>query len=75
MLWIIAFNAILLLLGAGIVKGLVPIKFLRGLIDGLHATIGISTPTERQTRWVIAFWIAFLLVMVDGMLLLFRYAF
>jgi len=75
MLVLVLLNAVMLLIAAGVLRGIIPVKFITGIIEGLHATIGITTPTARQVRWVTAFWIAFILVTVDGMLLLFRYVF
>jgi hypothetical protein len=55
--------------------GWIPIKLVSGLVDGFHATIGISPPTEKQLRWVIVAWIASLLLIIDMMLLMFLYVF
>ena len=75
-MWVlIVLNVVLLLIAAGVLREIIPVKLISGIIEGLHATIGITTPTPRQVRWVTAFWIAFILFTVDGMLLLFRYVF
>jgi hypothetical protein len=75
MRWVVAFNALLILLAAGVARGLVPMKSLSGLVEGFHATIGITPPTQNQLRWVIVAWIASALLIVDLMLLLFVYVF
>jgi hypothetical protein len=75
MRWVVAFNALLVVLGAAVARGVVPLKPLSSLVEGFHATIGITPPTEKQLRWVIVAWIASLLVIVDMMLLLFIYVF
>lgn len=75
MYWLIGFNLVLIALAFVVARGLLPIKFLSGLIEGFHATIGISPPTEKQLRWVVVAWIASLLIIVDMMLFLFAYVF
>ena len=72
---LIIFNAVLALLAFFVGIGLVPIKMVSGLVAGLHATIGITPPTDRQLRWVIVAWIVSLLLIVDLVLLLFVYVF
>ena len=72
---IIAFNAVLVLLAFLVAKGLVPIKPIRGLVAGFHATIGITPPTEKQLRWVIVAWIISVLLIVDLVFFLFVYVF
>jgi hypothetical protein len=75
MRWIVAFNALLILLAVAIARGLVPLKAFSGLVASFHATIGITPPTQKQLRWVIVAWIASALLIFDGMLLLFLYVF
>ena len=72
---LIIFNPVLALLAFFVGMGLVPIKVVGGLIEGFHATIGITPPTEKQLRWVIVTWIISLLVIVDLVLVLFVYVF
>jgi hypothetical protein len=72
---IIAFNAVLILVAFFVGMGLVPIKLFSGLVAGLHATIGITPPTDEQLRWVIVAWIASVLLIVDLVLVLFVYVF
>jgi hypothetical protein len=73
--WLIVFNAVLVVLAFFVGMGLVPIKVVGGLIEGFHATIGITPPTEKQLRWVIVAWIVSVLVIVDVVLLMFVYVF
>ncbi|MBV9742410.1 MAG: hypothetical protein JO099_01490 [Acidobacteriia bacterium] len=75
MFLLIAFHVLLIGLGFVVAKGLIPLKLVSGLVEGFHATIGISPPTEKQLRWVIVTWIASLLIIVDLMLFLFVYVF
>ena len=75
MAWLIVFNAVLVVLAFFVGMGLVPIKVVGGLIEGFHATIGITPPTEKQLRWVIVAWIVSMLVIVDVVLLMFVYVF
>jgi hypothetical protein len=75
MLFLLAFHAISIVLGIAVAKGWIPMKHVSGLIEGFHATIGISAPTEKQLRWVVVAWIASVLLILDMMLLLFVYVF
>jgi hypothetical protein len=75
MFWLIAFHVVLIALGFAVAKGRIPTKLVSGLLEGFHATIGITAPTEKQLRWVIIAWLASLLIIVDLMLFLFVYVF
>jgi hypothetical protein len=75
MLLLLLLNVVLILLGAAVAKGWIPMKLVSGLVEGFHATIGITPPTEKQLRWVIIAWIASLLLIIDMMMLLFLYVF
>ena len=75
MLLLLLFHVALILLGAALAMGWIPIKLVSGLVEGFHATIGITPPTDKQLRWVIIAWIASLLLIVDMMVLLFLYVF
>lgn len=75
MYWLIGFNLVLIGLAFLVARGVLPMKFLGGLIEGFHAIIGISPPTEKQLRWVVVTWVASLLIIVDMMLFLFAYVF
>ncbi len=45
--------------------------FLRGLVRGLHMTIGIHTPPPEQETLYVFVWIAIILFMIGGFLLMF----
>jgi hypothetical protein len=75
MLLLVLLHVVLILLAAAMAKGWIPLKLVSGLVEGFHATIGISPPTEKQLRWVIVAWIASLLLIVDMMVLMFLYVF
>lgn len=66
---------LLILFAAAVTKGWIPLKLISGLVEGFHATIGISPPTEKQLRWVIVVWIASLLLITDMMVVMFLYVF
>nr|HWB98975.1 hypothetical protein [Bryobacteraceae bacterium] len=75
MIWIVLFSAGMLLLGGVVAAGWMPMGFLSSLVNDLHRTIGITTPTPKQVRIAILMWIVSMLIIVDGMFLLFRYVF
>ncbi len=62
-------------LAVAVAKGWIPMKRISGLVEGFHATIGISAPTEKQLRWVVVAWIASLLLIIDVMVAMFLYVF
>lgn len=65
MVYFVAFNALMVLLGIGVVTKVVPVGFLTSFLTGLHYTIGISTPTQAQVRKATVIWIISTLVIVD----------
>jgi hypothetical protein len=75
MLLLLLLHLLLILLAAAVAKGWIPMKLVSGLVEGFHATIGISAPTEKQLRWVIIAWIASLLLIFDMMVAMFLYVF
>jgi hypothetical protein len=75
MLLLLLLHLLLILLAAAVAKGWIPMKLVSGLVEGFHATIGISAPTEKQLRWVIIAWIASLLLIFDTMVAMFLYVF
>jgi hypothetical protein len=75
MVLVAAFNVLMILLGVAVGGQILPIGFLQGLVNGLHLTMGISTPTPTQARWAIIVWIASILLIVDVLFLLFVYVF
>lgn len=56
-------------------RDLLPRRWYAGLMEGLHNTIGITTPDARQVRWVMLVWIASVVVIVDAMAFLVLYVF
>jgi hypothetical protein len=75
MRWLAIFNgafALAAILAAG---GRIPREWYEGAMRGLHNTIGITTPTERQMRWTLVVWLLSAIVIVDAMALLLVYAF
>jgi hypothetical protein len=75
MLLLVLLHIVLILLAVAIAGGRIPLKPVSGLVEGFHATIGISPPNEKQLRWVIVAWIASLLLIIDMMVVMFLYVF
>ena len=75
MLLLVLLHLVLIVLAVALALGWIPIKLVSGLVEGFHATIGISPPNEKQLRWVIVAWIASLLFIIDVMVLMFLYVF
>jgi hypothetical protein len=46
-------------------------KFLGGLVRGLHMTIGIHTPPPEQESLYVFVWIGIILLMIGGFFLMF----
>jgi len=67
---LVFFNALMVLVGAGIGSQVVPTKFFRGLLTMLHNTVGITTPSPDKERMVAVIWIATVTLIVDGMVFL-----
>jgi hypothetical protein len=68
MIWIIAFNAGMFLLGAVVATGLVSAARLEAMLFWLHGIVGITSPPPEKARVFALVWIALTLVMVDGLL-------
>ena len=68
-------NGSLLVVCAAIAVGIVPLKWYEALLRGLHLTIGISTPSDNQMRWVMIVWIVSMLAIFDLMALGLVYVF
>ena len=68
-------NALLLVVCAAIAIGMIPLKWYEALMRGLHLTIGISTPSDKQMRWVMIVWIVSMLAIFDLMALGLVYVF
>ena len=72
LLW---FSAAMLALCAATGAGLMPRQVYDGFLRGLHKTIGITTPTDRQLRWVLIVWMLATVAIVDGLAALLVYVF
>jgi len=70
MIGVIAFNVLMVLLGASVATSVVPEKPLSSMLGYLHTTIGISTPPSDKVRMVALIWIACMIIIVDGLLFL-----
>jgi hypothetical protein len=46
-------------------------KFLAGVVRGLHTTIGIHTPPPEQESLYVFVWIGIILFMIGGFVLMF----
>jgi hypothetical protein len=75
MLLFMAFNGFMLLLAIGVVAKVISVQFLTGFITGLHYTMGISTPTQDQVRRAVMVWIISIVIIVDILFSLLRWAF
>jgi hypothetical protein len=75
MLYFLAFNGLMLLLAIGVVTKVISVQFLTGFITALHYTIGISTPTQEQVRRAVLVWIISIVIIVDMLFSLLRWAF
>jgi len=73
MLYLLAFNGLMLLLAVGVGRGLVSLRFIDGFITGLHSTIGIRTPTPDLLRRIVIVWIVSITVIVDALFGLLRW--
>lgn len=75
MVYFLAFNGLMLLLAIGVMAKLISVRFMTGLITGLHYAIGISTPTQDQVRRAVLVWLVSVVVIVDMLFSLLRWAF
>jgi hypothetical protein len=70
---LLIFNLAIVILAAATLARVLPLRFYDSFLRGLHNTIGITTPTDRQLRWVLVVWLLSLAAIVDGMALLLLY--
>jgi len=75
MVYFLAFNGLMLLLAIGVMAKVISVRFLTGFITGLHYAIGISTPTQDQVRRAVLVWMISVVVIVDMLFSLLRWAF
>ena len=69
MVGILTANFVLIVL-AIIATGILSAKAFRGAVTVLHKTIGITLPSPEKERTVAVIWIASMILIGDGMLLL-----
>ncbi|MFN7995674.1 MAG: hypothetical protein U0Q18_18835 [Bryobacteraceae bacterium] len=72
---LLVLNTVILLLCGAILAGLFPLRLYAGMLRGLHNTIGITTPSDRQLRWVLIVWLISVVVIFDAMAALLIYVF
>jgi hypothetical protein len=70
---LLIFNLVMAILIAATILNWIPLRIYRDFLYGLHYTIGITAPTDRQLRWTLVVWLISLLVIVDGMVLLLQF--
>jgi len=70
MIGILVANVVLVILAIVIAAGILPAKTFSGAVTVLHKTIGITLPSPEKERTVAVIWIASMLLIGDGMLLL-----
>jgi hypothetical protein len=70
MIGVVVFNVLMVLLGLGVASPVVPAKLLSDMLGYLHTMIGITTPAPDKVRMVVLIWVASMIIIVDGLLLL-----
>jgi hypothetical protein len=68
---ILIFNAVMILLAAGIATRLLPPSLYTGLLEALHVTVGITTPAPEKLRLIALLWIAIITLLTDGLVFVF----
>jgi len=71
--WLVIVNVVLFSLSMAALLELIPQRLYSGFLRGLHLTMGITTPTDRQLRWALAAWLISLLAIVDALVLTLRF--
>ncbi len=72
---LVVFNSIILLLSIATGMGVLPRRLYDGTLRGLHNTIGITTPSDRQLRWVLIVWLISTALIVDALAAMLVYVF
>ena len=70
MVGVVVFNVLTVLLGIAVASPVVPVKLLSDVLGYLHTIIEITTPAPDKVRMVALIWVASVIVIVDGLLLL-----
>jgi hypothetical protein len=73
MIGLLIFNAVMILLGAGIASQVVPATLLGDSLRVLHVTFGITTPPPEKVRTIALIWIGALTLLADGLLFMLVY--
>lgn len=73
--FVVLLHVVSLALVAAALANLLPGKLYDSLLRGLHNTIGITTPSQRQLRWVLVVWVLSVVIIFDAMALLLVYVF
>lgn len=68
---ILIFNAVMVLLAAGIATRVLPPSLYTGLLEALHVTVGITTPPPEKLWLFALLWIAIITILTDGLLFVF----
>jgi hypothetical protein len=67
---IVIFNILMIALAVAVGSGLVPANRIGSLLEWLHSIIGITPPAPENARLFALVWMASMIVIVDGLLLL-----
>jgi hypothetical protein len=70
MIGILTANVVLIVLAIVIATGILSAKAFSGAVTVLHKTIGFTLPSPEKERTVAVIWIASMILIGDGMLLL-----
>jgi hypothetical protein len=70
MIGIIAFHVLVVLTGLAVLTRIVPTESVSRFLGYVHNIIGITEPAAEQVRMIGVIWIASVMVVVDGCLLL-----
>ena len=71
MLGLALFNAVMILLAAGIAVRIVPPRVYTGLLEALHVTVGITTPAPEKLRIIAVLWIVIIAFLTDALVFIF----
>jgi hypothetical protein len=65
MLILVAFHLLAVAVLIAVISEHLPRRWYSGFLRGLHASIGITTPNEQQTKTVLIAWIVSTIIIVD----------
>jgi hypothetical protein len=72
---LVILHVLTLIVIVALASDLAPRRWYGGILRGLHNTIGITTPSDTQLRWVLIVWIVSTLFIFDAMAALVVYVF